>query len=526
MRRPCTGFTVVELMTSIAIGAMLCLGVNTVFRITGDSVGAGAAYADATRANMAAQPVVFDDLQAAAVLPPAAPFLIIRSETIPAFRNAADERSDRDYNPAITSQAEATLRVRTVDLDVNGVEGETTVPGEMVPRTALHPRNHRIDQLVFFARGSFPRQTGNDGTYAANMRCDEAMVWYGHLKQPNAAGDLADARNPGLQSLNWSRGQAPETRSTNPNNFYATDWILGRMPILLREPVGGMNGVIYDNHGVPQVYLQRGTSAVRTTLSPLTQQSHASASSLRDLAVGGADEYQIQWSRYDLAGTSIDGFRRILYDAIAAGRADWYEGAAGLGYRFAGYPYPTRPLSSAGYARTVPVFLPHCTQFVVEFAGDFVRQAPNGDVAPVARDALGFAIPDPDGVVDFVVRPDGGRAIRWYGYPRDLNGDGVIPGNRAKNNDMPDVIPVRDVAHAPFRFERNLNQTSNSDLPVKSNYATAAGVALDAKYLCAWGPDTVDCPPPRMLRLTLTLDDPRGRLPADGRTFEYTLNLP
>lgn len=526
MWHPRAGYTMIELMTSIAIAVMFGLGVNKVFQIAGDTVGTGSAYAETTRANLAAQSVFNDDAQGF-VLPPAAPFLIIRSETIPAYRNAADEQGDRDYDPAITSHAEATRRVRTVDLDLSGTEGDAGVPGETVPRTALHWRNHRIDQLTFFARGSFPRQTGNDGTYAADMRCDEAMIWYGHLKQPNAAGDLTDARNPGLQSLNWKDSSSlPETRATNPNNFYATDWVLGRVAILLREPMGGKNGVILDNRGVPQIYMQRGGKVGDDSLGPLAEQSFASEASSRDSPVAATNVYRMLWSRYDLAGTSIDGFRRILADAIPAGRANnWFE-AAGLCYRFAGYPYPSRPLSSTGYARTVPVFLPHCTQFAVEYAGDFVTQAADGTVAAVAEDAQGFAVPAPDGVIDFYVRPDGGRAIRWYGYPRDLNGDGVIQGNRLKNNDMPDVVPLRDVARAPFRFERKLNQTNDSDLPPKADYAAATGVALDARYLCAWGPDTVDCPVPKMIRLTLTLDDPRGRLPPEGRTFEYVLSLP
>ena len=50
------------------------------------------------------------------------------------------------------------------------------------------------------------------------------------------------------------------------------------------------------------------------------------------------------------------------------------------------------------------------------------------------------------------------------------------------------------------------------------------GILLFANdYTCAWGP--ADNVRPKMIRLTIVIDDPNGRLP-DGQTYEYVFSLP
>ena len=46
----------------------------------------------------------------------------------------------------------------------------------------------------------------------------------------------------------------------------------------------------------------------------------------------------------------------------------------------------------------------------------------------------------------------------------------------------------------------------------------------DDKYVVAWGPDTVDQPRPKMVRIIVTIDDPDGRI-AEGQTFEYVFRV-
>lgn len=515
------GYTLVELTASLVIGLLLVLGVNTVFRISSDSVGAAEAFATVTRANRSAQTVFHQDLGNAVTHN--APFLIIRSEAVAAFLDRRDELGDRDYSRSMTLR-DAERAIRTRDLNGNGREGETSVPGETIPQVALSDRTHRIDQLSFFGQGVFRRQTGNDGVYVADMWADEAMIWYGHLKQPGPDGTLVNARDPGVRD-----GDEVQSSLNNPNNFYARQWVLGRMALLLIEPAGGSEGPIHDRHGVAQLYIQRRKNARRDSTTPLALESQAQDPSATDIPVGGSRQYHIQWGRYDLAGTSVAGFQQILTEAISAGNTNWYQGSGGLSYRFSGYPYPARPLSSAAVARTVPVFLVGCTQFCVEFAGDFLTQDDAGNVVPVTAGPGGFAVPAPDGIMDFFLTPGPGgttyRHIRWYGFPRDTNGDGRIEGNRADNNAMPDVVPLRDVARVPFPFERNLDH-ADFGIPARTDYMRD-GVRRESRYLCAWGPDTEarNVPLPKMVRVTLKLDDPRGRMMA-GQSYEYVVTLP
>src|SRR6202034_3260999 len=84
-----------------------------------------------------------------------------------------DQLSDKDGNQL------------TVDINGDGVEGDKTVPGEIISPATYDPRNARIDVLSFFARNLFSRQTGNPGTYVDNLSSQEAWIWYGHLWLPS-----------------------------------------------------------------------------------------------------------------------------------------------------------------------------------------------------------------------------------------------------------------------------------------------------------------------------------------------------
>jgi hypothetical protein len=152
---------------------------------------------------------------------------------------------------------------------------------------------------------------------------------------------------------------------------------------------------------------------------------------------------------------------------------------------------------------------------MVEFAGDFVRQNPDGVVPPGDENAV------PDGVTDFLVEGTGANAVqkvRWYGFPRDTNDDGTI-------NVKSDVVPVRDVARLVLPFERVINIT-----PANGIYGD---VREDARYVTFWSPDSNDrlqgavrlpVGKPTMLRITIVLDDPASRI-GEGQTFEYVVKV-
>src|SRR3954464_8742405 len=92
------GFTLLELMVSIALVLILILGVNQVFSLTGRTVGAGQALSSLNRDGRNSQVVVYNDFHNAAVS--GGPFFFIRGERVYAFRSKADKDQDRDGQPS------------------------------------------------------------------------------------------------------------------------------------------------------------------------------------------------------------------------------------------------------------------------------------------------------------------------------------------------------------------------------------------------------------------------------------------
>ena len=536
-------FTLVELMVSIALVLILILGINAIFKMASDTINAGQALSTADRENRGAQGVLYNDFATGVFTD--GPMLLIRSERAPAFRNREDELGDRDFAAAGANVFNQDLAIRTIDLDGNNQEGENNVPGEVTHPLVYNSRNHRIDRVAFFATHMYRRQTGSESSSFTRFIDDgvsnEAYIWYGHLDQPDFRTALTGSAG---RYSHDSPGELP--KDDNQNNFYATDWILGRSAILLREtPPPGQN---YFDYQLP-------TNGVN--LSPLEpgSESRQPANGVRD---------RMSWSRYDLAQTSIGAFRQVLLahiarrgTAIDANDPVWYEllggqwGVGGGNARFQGYPYPDRPLTPYGIARTVPVFVRGCTQFIVEYAGDYLAQNPNdGTIGATYVDGPGGT----DGQIDFIVvtekaHPNAtarrARRIRWYGMPRNTDGwndtaaGPVIAGAQAGQSDpnlMRDVVPLRDVIIAAGDGSKIDDPSEGffehfERLDPRPNYAALGAVDPDPKgvrYYAAWGPAELargSVVRPKMIRITMTVDDPNGRM-SEGQTYEYIIDLP
>jgi prepilin-type N-terminal cleavage/methylation domain-containing protein len=508
-----SAFTLVELMVAIALVLVLMLGVSRVFTATTQTVGAGQSVSDNTRDARAAQAVMAQDMLN---FVQDAPFIMIRSRPQVAFRNRSTELSDRDGN-ALTS-------------DVNA-DGDESDPEDLTTTATYNARNHRVDMMVFFTRGLQRRQTGNElpapGILAANQTCYEQYVSYGHLRIDGTGVFATGATvNPGEGNF-----------QTNPDNFYATQWILGRIAIQMRDR--DSNGQILDNStpGVPQDHFRHNTGA-----SPFTLNSSTAV-----YGTGGPvmPPRQIQDCRYDLAGVSISAYTQIWQSYLSTTPGGW-DDLVGIEGRFQCNPYILKPVNPANYSQQFPVFLPRCTQFIVEYAGDFLIQDPtNGNVNGIGA----------DGRIDFLTKPvtpptsppSFQKFIRWYGLPRnvdtadDVTGIQIVGGlggtrSPASPNLMLDVVPLRDVIYlaghtppasnatdsGPHWFERFENP---HDLAMKANYAAAGAAGLEPteEYMLYWAPSH---PKPRMLRITFTLDDPSGRISEDGQSFEYVYELP
>ncbi|MEM7806708.1 MAG: prepilin-type N-terminal cleavage/methylation domain-containing protein [Planctomycetota bacterium] len=191
-------------------------------------------------------------------------------------------------------------------------------------------------------------------------------------------------------------------------------------------------------------------------------------------------------------------------------------------------PIVRSPVDPTEVTQRSKLLLDGAAQFTVEFAGDFFTQDSNP-----ASNTFGDVTADgPDGQLDFYAEevPTGAtvqrfRRTRFYGLPRDINGDNLVRGpaaltlgaNGTTRRD-PDVRPAADYvigvlpasssAGLPtttrnhgFPFEKLLPGRRDSDgnhdrLGIEDYLAEARGDSADAReyedewsqYVCAWGP--------------------------------------
>src|SRR6476469_115215 len=135
VKSPTTAFTLVELMVAIALVVILMYGVSKVFTTTQAVVSSNQAISTATRDARSAQSVFAKDFNDYAN---DGPCFLILNERKSAFRNQADEAGSRSWNLAAPTDAQ----IRSIDIDGNNVEGEATVPGEVIAPAAVNSRSH------------------------------------------------------------------------------------------------------------------------------------------------------------------------------------------------------------------------------------------------------------------------------------------------------------------------------------------------------------------------------------------------
>jgi prepilin-type N-terminal cleavage/methylation domain-containing protein len=544
--RKSSGFTLIEVMISLAITALLVIAISNIFTTASKTVGAGFALGDAVKAHKAIGQTLRSDFEglnpnnpnplisgATGIVPSTEmPSIIIHSSRVAAFRDQNDERSSAAFIPTDTA-ANRDDQIRSVDYDGDGA---MTV-AERIPRAIYGYRNFRTDTLSFFSRGTFTRQTGDGATGAgavSNVYSNEAWIWYGHTRVYNGIG--------GLMASGSYLQPGEGNHSTNPTNFYASTFALGRSQMLLlakydHDGNAATNDTLADASGAEvRYYWHDWLPNTAQEVTPLSVNSAVCAAAgppqvLQPILGASQESPQLSW--YDLADASLPQlYTRVksLQDgsATAGVRPDWWQTmfATDLG-RFWCNPYPTKPFTTKNLSQTSQILIQGASSFIVEYAGDYLTQDILG--RPTAA--------TPDGTIDYIIQNPGVnqvRGVRWYGFPRDIDGDRHIYGGRTATGwnlmiPSPDVVPLRDLRNviaagtAPF-------EKTNTILTVKNDYvgdpATATvGVALGQTYDCAWGPLEMNPAAgtpltPKMIRVVLQVMDVNGRLP-DGVTQEY-----
>jgi len=518
-----SAFTLVEVMISIAIALVLILGISQIFSLAQQATGAGNAVLASSEADRGVMPTLTQDFRTM-VDGVNAPAIAFSSCAISAFRNRADMVNDADGNSAT--------------LNPNPGVGVTTLS-----YTQMNERIHRADKLCFFVRDHFTRQTANRNSpnLTSPTASNEAFVWLGHLSLPNNA-TIVNWNSTSPQSGTWfNPGEltpVPPQTGTNDNNLFASDWVLGReVIVMLPHPPGGESFFA----GPP--------------VTPAGDALSIFSASFAGIPLSA--------SRYDLAGTDIDDYRKLLasrYTSPSATNWGWqnllgYNGNAMTDPRYKGNPFPHKPPSgapvgwmAAAAAQTYPVFVKGCTQFAVEYAGNFVTQYQDPGNANFGQ--VASANPDPTGKIDFIPVKDLSvnppvwtRHIRWYGFPRDPNDEGSIRVTGPAGQFQSGVCPLRDTllaapnvaaVYPSAQYTAIANRAPNERaVPIGNyvagrNYKTAMQAGSQSAsnyYVCAWGPDTINFPQPKMIRITFAIDDPAGHL-STSQVYEYVFTLP
>lgn len=503
-------FTLVEVLISIAIALLLIIAISQIFGIAQRTTGTGQALLGAAQSNRGLQGVFARDIRAMVPVSDT-PAFVIASYSVAAFRNL------QDFNQASNP---------------NDPRDFGNLPNNVVSNQpfSVNSRIHRLDRMGFFARDAFHRQTSDAPFIVSSTTSNEAFIWIGHLALPNNPAITAwDPNNPAAATgaggwFNPGQPSIPGT-SINDNNLYAASWILGRQVTLLVAPpipappypesgyqlAGGPPFPLYllPPSGAPAAYSTDGTTA------PLCS------------------------SRYDLSYTTIADWTSITANAAAI---NWWQYLSGLQFtpgspgapitldqRYYANPYPNKGpnftsatsgrWTSAAAAQTSPIFLRGCTQFIVEFAGDFATQNPSNGV---------LVGPAPDGEIDYILdRATGQRRIRWYGFPRNVaNTAGALEPDITMDEN--DVLPVSTYLRVPpLPFERTVPPYS---LPFNAMNFPTGGPNTNfpyssEPYVCAWSGGSTAAYRPRMLRITVAVDDANGRLNAE-QTYEYIYTLP
>lgn len=544
-RRASHGFTLTEILVALALVVLLLLGVSRVFTLTAETIRRGQNFSNAIRVQKSIGQLLANDIvgYAASIDPDrfdlgnldpnsgnvpltdtvnGPPFLIISNYRVPAYRDADEQKSDPTAPQITDTFTNRSNAIRSIDLNN---DGDDTDPGETV--SIYSPlRNYRCDTITFFSKGTFLSQIGawqsaNNSLANAGVSADYAMIHYGHLRLFNS--DLLELNDsfagygtPG-ESLTPLGRRDLDRRYPNRNNEYASQFTLGRVQMLLKplqllpRPTGLDTWRVVDSKGdlVPVIarnWPNASADSVNGSRSPFGMDSKlvlqvnntfTGAEYIRTdnfkPTTSAANTFDHQMMRTDVLGVSmaeaVDRMRQVITNSNPA-TFNWWNNLPGETneQRYLGNPFPQRPFDINTLSQAQHIVSAGVTNFIIEFAGDFVTQNPvNGVITGVVStanpgDGIDYyieTVQDRNGVNTTV------RHIRWYGLPRDGDNDGVIRFAL----DSPDVVPVRDVRGSVAPFERRVP-------PVAANYLTViseVGTSPDgSSYLCAWSPFELD----------------------------------
>lgn len=526
MTRRAGGFTLIEVLTAVAITLILVLIVNAVISDVRDGVSVATADMQATDFGVAIENRLRDDFRRLS----RDGFMVIRNESL-----WADLNGDGAIDPAWDFSA------------------DPATPSELWEGS----------QIAFFANGPWTTQRygvavgpGDIATgVERELQATVGRIWYGHLAvweddDTDTIIDPDEAYPP--------MGSDPLS-PTKPNR-----WLLGRQALLLTpqwatyDPstaehlIGSRTPwqLVDVSVSAPADYPTYPTAAGPPATAPATSITFSSL-------LTGASDVVTDFTLLDLddlilnnryAGVTIDGVTVTAANLLGYAPANPYASAsppanepfhapvawnlddssappadyliakrdrrAAMIFR----PYGERGLSpSDSLDDLMPlqnVIAPYASTFKVEFAGDYYNAdtgLPGTDgridtIAPGATPGTDPATPTGDAASDIYwyggLELDVDPSSPHYGKRRAVNADWII---------APPAYPAVDLA------------IPNLSTPF-------------ATYIAAFGDDETATPWPELVRVTVTLHDANGRMwdryensrgtAPEGRTFVYILRVP
>lgn len=509
-RNPPSAFTLIELLVAIAVSALLLTLISYIFNDTSRAVGRGAHLSQILTHSRIASDQLFRD----------AKYMV------------GPANDDDPLNPIIPGFM-VILNHYAGDTDGDGIED----PGEGLliptgdqynePRDRWQKHLLRSDQLVFFREA----QTGSDrlqsltpgstGKFDSDAAAGYARVWYGIVLRTDA-----DGTGP----LN-AMGGAP--------NATAIDLVLGRQALLLAGGTSGLTGVVtlpgQTSDLANSMYAEPAalSDSTRFDLSPVL---NSGASGSPKLFQAMTDVMNLEFNAlldstypgpgplYEWAGmlepilplTPISNLPTTAYKQSA------YTWAyAGVGERLRTNPTPPQSLLAWNVGQQHTWFVPHTSEFIIDFAADIVDDLPTGtpDGAPDREPDEHPALSGTDSLGRAYAYDAG---IKWYSHFSNNPTDGAFDSTKALTWGIPTTGFHSGVTSYP-------PYDASPQLPGSvAMAANAAFVFGHTKESAKWWP--------YMLRVRYRLHDRAGNITARdpitrqttiaGRWFEQILRVP
>lgn len=314
------GFTLIEVLIAVGAVSLIAIGLAKVFSSTGDTVRAGRRLSNFNEYASLIERQLRDDIARMS----RDGFLVIRN------RNTAD---------------------------TNGVLNIRLSPDQ--PAAFARPR--RVDELVFFASGTFT--TLRDPIHPARVPAGSAArIYYGHGLQNDPPEEA-----PSLDQHSGTTTTQSSFGAANGPNEFASDWILLRHITALVDPITSRQAALPPSVTEPDAG-EREDSDVQVGLQP------AACSLFRNLSLHGPvpqipdnelvrdgenNVYpQFPSGIIDLATTSLSEIRNIILDAqpftgpVLPWDSDRDAATDGTGNRYA-FQRDAAPISVANSAASV-----------------------------------------------------------------------------------------------------------------------------------------------------------------------------